>query len=197
MLSALEGLLYRIEEDFVIIQLLNSLYVHVNMSRTDHLQCNDTLKLFTILRIREDRMVLYGFQSKDEQTCFEWLTEVPGIGPKTALQVLKQMSPRELLNAVNEEKIDLLVAVPGIGPSTAKKMLPYLAAKMKKQTFISMDDLPQDASIQIREETRLWLMDIGLSPNEADREIRDYFEEHGGLPACEELVASILQKRKK
>lgn len=196
MLYAIEGKVVHLEDQFIVVRLEGGLSMQVWIPGADKINLGDTVHLYTHLRIREDRMVLYGFENEDEKKCFEWITEVPGVGPKIALQVLSRLSPSDLAQAVHHEQTEALVAVPGIGSSTAKKMIPYLSTKMKNFIPENLDQDPLPSSSTWKE-TRDWLVEIGLSPTEADKEISAYQKENGALPSCEELVASILQKRKK
>jgi holliday junction DNA helicase RuvA len=197
MLHAIEGTVFRKGEDYLVLETKIGLFFKVLMADPGPATLGESLRLHTLLRIKEEQMVLYGFFGENESKCFEWLTEAPGIGPKTAMQVLRQLKPSELAQAVLSEQIDVLTSVPGIGPSSAKKMIPYLAAKMKKYSITDENFSGDPAVSDVWAETRTWLMDIGLSSTEADHEIREYQKENGVLPECEILVASILQKRKK
>lgn len=197
MLHAIKGTIYQKGEDYIILESTAGLFFKVIMADPGTAIPGSSVLVHTLLRIKEEQMVLYGFFKEIESKCFEWLTEAPGIGPKTAMQVLRQLTPAELARAVMSEQIDVLTSVPGIGQSSAKKMIPYLSSKMKKYE-LTEEDLPlEEGASDSWAETRVWLMDIGLSASEADHEIREYQKEHGVLPECEILVASILQKRKK
>ncbi len=197
MLHAIKGTIYQKGEDYIILESTAGLFFKVIMADPGPAIPGSSVLVHTLLRIKEEQMVLYGFFKEIESKCFEWLTEAPGIGPKTAMQVLRQLTPAELARAVMSEQIDVLTSVPGIGQSSAKKMIPYLSSKMKKYE-LTEEDLPlEEGASDSWAETRVWLMDIGLSASEADHEIREYQKEHGVLPECEILVASILQKRKK
>ncbi|HOI24383.1 MAG TPA: helix-hairpin-helix domain-containing protein [Caldisericia bacterium] len=197
MLHAVKGTIYQKGEDYVILESPSGLFFKIIMADPGPAIPGSSVFVHTLLRIKEEQMVLYGFFKEIESKCFEWLTEAPGIGPKTAMQVLRQLTPAELARAVISEQIDVLTSVPGIGQNSAKKMIPYLSSKMKKYE-LTEEDLPlEEGASDSWAETRVWLMDIGLSASEADHEIREYQKEHGVLPECEILVASILQKRKK
>ncbi|GMA92473.1 hypothetical protein GCM10025869_30020 [Homoserinibacter gongjuensis] len=57
----------------------------------------------TALIVREDDLSLYGFASREQLELFDLLRSVSGVGPKSALGVLAQLSPDEIARAVAEE----------------------------------------------------------------------------------------------
>jgi len=97
-------------------------------SRT--LQLGDTVTFSTTLIVREDSMQLFGFASTVEQTIFEALLTVSGIGPRSALAVLSQLSPSEIYSAVIAEDDAPFRKVSGIGPKTAKLVVVSLAGRL-------------------------------------------------------------------
>jgi Holliday junction DNA helicase RuvA len=80
--------------------------------------------------VREDAIVLYGFASRDERSCFEALIATHGVGPTVALAILSVHSPAALRRAVANEDRDALTLVPGIGAKTAARLLIELKAKL-------------------------------------------------------------------
>lgn len=56
--------------------------------------------LYTHLNVREDALDLYGFYTQAERTAFQMLIGVSGVGPKSALAVLSDMTPDQLSLAV-------------------------------------------------------------------------------------------------
>jgi holliday junction DNA helicase RuvA len=68
-------------------------------------------------------MSLFGFSTQDEKDAFNRLTEIKGIGPKAALNLLSRFSPAEISGILAEEKIETLKTVPGIGPKKAEMIL--------------------------------------------------------------------------
>ena len=197
MLYALEGIIELVCDDFIVLNSGNGWSIQIWVPRPELFSPEASVRLLTLLKVREDRLMVYGFSHANERQCFEWLTEIPGIGAKTALQVLRNLSPDELAETVSLEQVDRLVAVPGIGPSSAKKMIPYLSDKFKKWAG-SMDAIIQEMKPSpIFEETRQWLIELGLSANEAEKEIRAYQKEYGALTSCKETIAVILQKRER
>lgn len=84
----------------------------------------------TTLIVREDDLSLYGFRTRDELDLFDLLRSVSGVGPKSALGVLAQLSPDEIAHAVQAEDDAPFRKVSGIGPKTAKLITVSLAGKV-------------------------------------------------------------------
>lgn len=84
----------------------------------------------TALIVREDDLSLYGFASHEQLELFDLLRSVSGVGPKSALGVLAQLSPDEVARAVADEDDAPFRRVSGIGPKTAKLITVSLAGKL-------------------------------------------------------------------
>lgn len=80
--------------------------------------------------VREDAIVLYGFPSRDERTCFEALIGAHGVGPAVALALLSVHSPGALQRAVRDDDADALMLVPGVGRKTAVRLLVELKPRL-------------------------------------------------------------------
>ncbi len=86
--------------------------------------------LATHLAISQNGMNLYGFSDVADRDFFEKLLSVSGIGPKTALGILRR-SPREgLERAIARRDITYLTRVAGLGKKSAEKLAVELAEKM-------------------------------------------------------------------
>ena len=77
-----------------------------------------TLRIYT--HVREDALQLFGFATVLEQTLFERLISVSGIGPKVALSVLSGIEPAELTRAIRSSDLARLTRIPGVGKKTAE-----------------------------------------------------------------------------
>jgi Holliday junction DNA helicase RuvA len=81
--------------------------------------------------VREDAIILYGFPTRDERSCFELLIAAHGVGPAVALALLSVHSPSALRRAVAHEDSDALMLVPGIGKKTAVRLLMELKSRFE------------------------------------------------------------------
>ena len=86
--------------------------------------------LLTVLVVREDGALLYGFADEAEREAFQALTGVAGIGPKTALAVLSALPAQALARAVEADDLSALIAVPGIGRKTAQRLVLELKGRV-------------------------------------------------------------------
>lgn len=88
------------------------------------------IALKTYLAVKQDGMDLYGFPDEGERRFFELLVGVPGVGPKTALSILRK-APREALEgAIGSRDLDYLTRVIGLGKKAAEKLIVELAEKI-------------------------------------------------------------------
>lgn len=77
--------------------------------------------------VREDAELLFGFLDKIEQSTFERLLKINGVGPRVALAILSTFSPQKFAALVQSKDIKLLQKVPGVGAKSAGKILLDLA----------------------------------------------------------------------
>ncbi len=87
-----------------------------------------TLRVHT--HVREDALLLFGFASIDEKRIFEKLIQVSGIGPKLAITVLSGLASSDLVRAIRQGQVELLVRIPGVGKKTAERMVLELRDKL-------------------------------------------------------------------
>jgi Holliday junction DNA helicase RuvA len=127
--------------------------------------------LFIHTHVREDAIVLYGFQHDDERRCFEVLLGSHGVGPALALAIMAVLSPASLSTAVLEDDLDTLCSVPGVGRKTAARLLIELKSRL------DLPDLSLDrhgepsngtarATRTSRSEARAALSELGYAPEE-------------------------------
>lgn len=87
------------------------------------------LSCYTHLIVREQELSLYGFATAEEQTFFEKIITVSGVGPKMGLQILSQPMG-EWLAAVEAGEIDYITRTPGVGKKMAQKIILELKGKL-------------------------------------------------------------------
>lgn len=130
--------------------------------------------------VREDAILLYGFESREEQSLFRRLLEVSGIGPRVALGVLSGGRPEALVAAIQREDLAYLTRLPGIGKKTAQRMVLDLKDKLGAQGHLahSLSDsgasadsggLDRDEAAQELRSAKEGLLSLGFSEAEIAR----------------------------
>lgn len=105
--------------------------VSITPATSQTLRVGSAAMLHTALIVREDAFSLFGFATTDELEMFDLLRSVTGVGPKSALAILAQLSADQIRVAVQTENDAAFKAVSGIGPKTAKLISVTLAGKLK------------------------------------------------------------------
>lgn len=96
----------------------------------------EIIKIHTYVRVREDDISIYGFNTNEELRMFELLLSVSGIGAKSALVILSNVSVSSFALAIINNDINLLKKLPGIGHKTAQRVILELKDKLKKENEI-------------------------------------------------------------
>jgi len=104
-------------------------------------------KIYTYYYVREDNISLYGFLSNEELRMFELLLSVSGIGAKSALTILSDITPSSFALAVITSDTSKLVKIPGIGKKTAARMILELKDKLKTEQATVEDEKIEKAVI--------------------------------------------------
>jgi len=82
--------------------------------------------------VREDAIHLYGFRTRLEKSFFQLLISVSGIGPKLARDILSNIQPAPLAQALMAGDLHKLSTIPGIGKKTAERLVLELKDKAGK-----------------------------------------------------------------
>ena len=99
-------------------------------------EVGQNVKVYTHYYVREDNISLYGFSSNEELRMFELLLSVSGVGAKSAITMLSEISPSSFALAVISDDISKLVKIPGVGKKTAARIILELKDKLKTEQAI-------------------------------------------------------------
>lgn len=103
-------------------------------------ELGEIVKVYTHHHVREDNISLYGFLSNEELKTFELLLQVSGIGAKTAIVALSNITPSQFAIAIISNDIKTLTKIPGIGTKSAQRIVLELKDKLKTQDAISCNE---------------------------------------------------------
>src|SRR3990167_2314759 len=104
--------------------------IEVRMSAPQTLTVGTEAILATHLALKQDGLELYGFADTADRDFFELIISVSGVGPRTALSVLRKASREALEGAIGTRDLAYLTKVVGLGKKSAEKMLVELADKV-------------------------------------------------------------------
>ncbi len=91
--------------------------------------------------VREDAIILFGFQEQSEKEMFLTLKTVSGIGPKLSLAILSGMPIGDLCQAIVNGDVKGLTTISGVGKKTAERICVELKDKVGGfQTESTMSD---------------------------------------------------------
>ena len=116
-----------------------------------------TLRIYT--HVREDALQLFGFATTLEQTLFERLISVSGIGPKVALSVLSGIEPAELTRAIRSSDLVRLTRIPGVGKKTAERIV--LELKDRLPDTGAQEPAPSTPVDDVRDDLLSALINLG------------------------------------
>jgi len=134
MISSLEGKITLKSEKYAIIEAGGvGFRVHLSEKTLSKIpQIGQTVKLFIYLSVKENGWDLFGFLVFEELEMLELLITIPGIGPKTAANILSYASVEDLQEAIVLGDETILSRVSGIGKKVAQKIVIELKSKVKK-----------------------------------------------------------------
>lgn len=134
MIASVRGEVIAIEDDALIVDVNGIGYrVFAPLVRMQgSYRLHEEIFLYTQLIVREDQWLLFGFLTEAEITVFQQILNVSGIGGKSALQVLSQLSPEEIVGAVSGGDAKTFERVSGIGKKTAQRIVLELKDKVTK-----------------------------------------------------------------
>ena len=106
---------------------------HASQNTIGKLKIGTRARLLTYLNVREGVFELYGFIDEEEQSCFEMMIGVSGVGPKAALSILSVAPPDRLALSIITGDEKMLMQAPGIGKKIAQRIVLELRDKRSKE----------------------------------------------------------------
>lgn len=135
MIGKLKGTLSELDGNTALIETKGGVYYRVFLtpSLISQTPIKSPIEVYTYLKVREDALTLFAFETKDEESLFDLLLSVSGVGPKTAYLVISYAKVDELIQAVKENNIDFFSQIRGLGKKTAMKIILELSQKLKQE----------------------------------------------------------------
>jgi len=162
----------------------------VPVSAYPQLAENQSVMLHTVLKIKDEDVVIYGFTQPGEKSLFEKLISVSGIGPKIAMSCISAMAADEWIAAIAAADVAAISSIPGIGKKTAQRLILELTGKLG-----ILNDIP-DADGQLRSDLISGLANLGYPLKGARETVDRALKEKSPAAGFEELFKLIMKKMK-
>jgi holliday junction DNA helicase RuvA len=147
-------------------------------------------KLHTLLIVREDAHILYGFFEQAEKEIFQQLISVSGIGASTARVMLSYLKPGELAAAIIRGDSRTLEAIKGIGKKTAERIVLELKDRLAKQSpEINISPMKNNT---LQQDALNALTALGINRTAAEQALQKALITDPELPV-EELIKKVLR----
>jgi len=183
MIYSLRGNVALINNRCIIVE-TNNIGYQVFVSDPSCFKTNETVLLYIYEVIREDDHFLVGFKSLEEKQVFNALLLVKGIGPKSAIGILKYANPSQIKEAISCSNIAYLKKIPGIGSKGAYQIL--LDLKGKYEEFNTCNPNQYD-------DVKAALKELGYKATQIDRVLSQINEPD---KTVEEIIKIALSKLK-
>jgi len=194
MIGRLKGELETLALDRVLVDVSGVGYeVSVPAGLSGRLPDDGEVTLYVHTNVRDDAIDLYGFESRAERRLFERLTSVSGVGPKTALRIVSELRPPEIVKAVRSNSTDAFETVKGIGEKTAQRLILDLKDSLNDLEF---DELapPEDREEEDEHvaDLRSALANFGYDSGTIDDVVAQMRDEIGEADEMEPLLRQAL-----
>ena len=170
---------------------------HASQNTIGKLKVGTRARLLTYLNVREGIFELYGFIDEEEQSCFEMMIGVSGVGPKAALSILSVAPPDRLALSIITGDEKMLMQAPGIGKKIAQRIVLELRDKMSKEQLETASAASPAAAVSVSggvnhtQEAVAALMVLGYTQAEALHAMEGL--DAAGMDA-EEIIRQCLKK---
>ena len=132
MIASLKGTLTSIGKSDIVLEVNNvGYFLHVPSKLISSLgDLGSKLSLFTDLQIKDDKIIMYGFATSNDQNFFRLLQSVQGVGPRAALSILSTLSVDEIILAISSGDKAMISRADGVGPKVAGRITTELLDKV-------------------------------------------------------------------
>src|SRR3989344_3956478 len=164
MIGRIKGKIVEVEENIALIETNSGVFyqVFITPSLLTKNKLPFEITIYTYLQVRDDALVLFGFETKKEYDFFKLLLSVSGVGPKTAFSVISFSKVDELIKAVKENDNGYFTRVPGLGKKTAMKIILELSQRLQSEFKLEKMYLSDDDKTVVDA-----LVSLGFKSNEA------------------------------
>ena len=193
MIDSIHGIIEKKEPTNLFIK-LNGFVFNISICIRDYEKLppvGKKIDVLTYLNVRENLMELYGFLSKDRRDLFIQLISVSGIGPRTAINLLSNVSVQNFKENIITEDIKSLSLIPGIGPKTAKRIVVEIKEKITTDSFSKRALDTSKINFNV-DDIYTALSSLGYKKSQIDKSIKKLNESNSFEGNIEDVIKKIL-----
>lgn len=195
MISFLKGTILSCKPTRVVLDVQGVGYeINIPLSTYEKISTARSTELFIHMVVRENAILLYGFNSEEEQQIFSLLLTISGIGPSIAISILSSMTPQQILSAVKNDQITAFTSIPGIGQSKSEKIIFELKRKLKKlDTILSRES----TTTPYMKDAIEALVSLGFDEKQASSTVSSVIAQHSDINNIETIIRLSLKQLSK
>jgi Holliday junction DNA helicase RuvA len=105
--------------------------IYVHLANPTAVAVGEDASLKTYLAVKQDGLELYGFTDEADRRFFELCLSVSGVGPKTALSILRRAPRDKIEEAIAKRDLKYLTSVVGLGKKSAEKLMVEIGERIQ------------------------------------------------------------------
>lgn len=191
MIARIRGELVEIEENYVVViagGVGYQVFIHEALERRLP-PLGSAIDLYTRQHVRENEMVLYGFESSGERRLFDHLVSIARLGPKLALSLLATLGEEGIVTAILKNDWKTLMSAPGVGARLAQRACMEVADRVRGDVE---KGVLRSGAPSVKREVVEALVSLGHKRMEAERAASLAIEE-AGETTLEALIPIALK----
>tara|TARA_A100000164_G_scaffold373907_1_gene405987 strand:- start:236 stop:823 length:588 start_codon:yes stop_codon:yes gene_type:complete len=141
--------------------------IEVASSTANSVEIDKIVTLETLLIVREDAQILFGFTELTDKKLFQLLIKINGVGPRLAIGIMSGLNEEELSLAIMEKDIKILTSLPGVGKKTAERLVIELQDKISFEKASGKKNKSK-MSQELFSDLEGTLLNLGYKPQEVD-----------------------------
>ncbi|MBM3609953.1 MAG: Holliday junction branch migration protein RuvA [Alphaproteobacteria bacterium] len=191
MIAKLKGRVDTLKESFLILDVQGVGYlVHASRETLSQMQGGSAATLWIETVMKAEQLVLYGFATELEKSCFNLLVTVQGVGGRMGLALLSIGNTPRLLQAIGAQDATFLTQADGVGPKLANRIVQELKGKVHKLGIVDGGNSPSEPPVQ--QEALSALLNLGYRRTEALQTLEAIEKETPG-ESLEALIGRALK----
>ena len=168
MIARLTGRVLTLDQGVLVLDVNGVGYeIEVASSTANSVEIDKIVTLETLLIVREDAQILFGFTELTEKKLFQLLIKINGVGPRLAIGIMSGLNEDELSLAIMEKDIKVLTSLPGVGKKTAERLVIELQDKITFEKASGKKNRSK-MSQELLSDLEGTLLNLGYKPQEVD-----------------------------